>query len=201
MKVLTIILTYGNKPRDIIEKNIANAGYPTKYIEVCTYGVANALNEGLAHITNEDAFAFMANDITEPNNWLHKKVEALTTYPNAGIVASSIDYARTEIMNETIISNWLISKKVIDAIGQFNESMFPYGPIDLDYVERTWLAGFNTYFVKNCLASHPGAHATGIEYGFDKAKMVKDMWPKYLEDLKMYKNGTKNVFINVIKPL
>ncbi len=91
---------------------------------------------------------------------------ALEFYPDAGIVASSLDRARRGIKSEHIISNWLLSMKVVERIGIFNESMFPYGPIDLDYCERANLAGFNTYYVMDCLAEHVGSHATGDEYGY-----------------------------------
>jgi GT2 family glycosyltransferase len=130
-----------------------------------------------------DAIAFLANDIEEPDNWLAKKVEALISYPDAGVVASSLDCARTTLINELIISNWLISKETIEKIGYFNESMFPYGPIDLDYCERCYAAGLKTYYTMDCLAVHSGSHATGNEYGWSKDKAVAEGWGK------MFKKG------------
>ena len=195
MKVLIVGLTYGNRPLDILLKNLETAGYPFNLTFVSMEGIANALNEGIYRAEGFDAVAFLANDIVEPENWLLKKVEALQTYPNAGIVASSLHHPATQIQNEHIISNWLIRKELIEAIGLFIESMFPYGPIDLDYCERTWVAGFNTYYVMDCHAVHMGSHASGNEYGWDKSELVNKYWPQYVDNLTGYRNGTKSIKI------
>lgn len=193
MKAFVVCLTYGNRPLDIILKNLQNAGYPFNVAFVSMEGIANALNEGLALAEGFDAVAFLANDIEEPEDWLLKKMIALTTYPDAGIVASSLDKVVTEINNEHIISNWVIRRQVIDKVGLFNESMFPYGPIDLDYCERTYVAGFKTYYVKNCQAKHIGNHAEGNEYGWNKQELVKKYWQQYIQDIQGYRNGTKDI--------
>ena len=197
MKVLIAGLVYGNRPKDILNDNLAKAGYPYTYIEINTEGIANALNEAIdiAGVDGYDAIAYLANDIIEPDNWLAKKVEALQTYPDAGIVASSLDHARRGFNSQHIISNWLLSMKVVDTIGIFNESMFPYGPIDLDYCERANLAGFNTYYVMDCLAEHIGGHATGDEYGYNKAELLQKNWAAHESDLRGYREGTKNIKI------
>lgn len=193
MKVIVVCLTYGNRPLDIILKNFENAGYPFNIAFVNMEGIANALNEGLALAEGYDAVAFLANDIEEPEDWLLKKMMALATYPDAGIVASSLDKIVKEINNEHIISNWVIRRQVIDKVGLFNESMFPYGPIDLDYCERTWVAGFKTYYVKDLQAKHIGNHAEGDEYGWNKQEFVKKYWQQYIQDIQGYKNGTKDI--------
>ena len=197
MKVLVVQLTYGNRPLNILVDNDMKAGYPATFVQVCTEGIANALNEGIAYMQENDfdAVAFLANDIIEPQDWLLKKVEALQSYPAAGIVASSLDYERISVVHEMIISNWLISKAVVEKIGYFNESMFPYGPIDLDYCQRAWKAGFGTYYVQNCLALHIGGHAEGNEYGYDKAALVAKYHNQHIEDVKGYQSGTKEIFM------
>jgi len=195
MKVLIAGLVYGNKPKDILKDNLAKAGYVFTYIEVNKEGIADAMNEAIdvALIDNFDAIAYLANDIIESDNWLAKKVEALQTYPSAGIVASSLDFVRGTIQSEHIISNWLLSMAVVDKIGIFNDSMFPYGPIDLDYCERANLSGFNTYYVMNCKAEHLGNHAGGNEYGWDKGALVQKYWPQHVEDVYLYRNGLKDL--------
>lgn len=196
MKVLIAQLIYGNRPHNILVDNEMKAGYPSTVCNINTEGIANALNEGLIFMmeTGYDAIAFQANDIIEPDNWLHKKVEALLLYPNAGIVASSLDFIQDKIYNEIIISNWLISKKTVEKIGYFNESMFPYGPIDLDYCHRCNAAGINTYYVMDCMASHIGSHATGDEYGWSKTEMVAKYEPQLIKDVDQYRNGTKSFY-------
>lgn len=195
MKVLVCNLIYGDRPYDILIENEAKAGYPATFCTIDTEGIANALNEGIAFMQENgfDAIAFLANDIIEPDNWLLKKVTAMHNYPDAGIVASSIHQNETEILNQLIISNWLIHKKVIDAVGMFHDSMFPYGPIDLDYCERTWLAGFKTYYVTDCLAIHKGSHATGNEYGWDKQALLDKYSSMYIDNIRGYKDGSISI--------
>jgi GT2 family glycosyltransferase len=197
MKVLIACLVYGNRPLDILAENIQSAGYEADYIMINKEGIANALNEAIdiAGADEYDAIAYLANDIKEPENWLAKKVEALTSYPFAGIVASSLDNVRYTAQSEHIISNWLLSMKVVDKIGIFNEQMFPYGPIDLDYCERANLAGFYTYYVIDCKAEHIGSHASGNEYGWDKGQLVEKYWQMHVDDITNYRNGSKNLKI------
>lgn len=195
MKVLIAALTYGNRPTNQIGLNLMKAGHPFDLIEINTEGIANAMNEAIdiAGVDGYDAIAYLANDIIEPQDWLAKKLYALEFYPDAGIVSSSLDRARRGIKSEHIISNWLLSMEVVKKIGIFNESMFPYGPIDLDYCERANLAGFNTYYVMDCLAEHVGSHATGDEYGYNKTELLQKNWAQHEADIKGYRNGTKNI--------
>lgn len=191
MKVLVCKLVYGNRSHDILTANEIKAGYNAYYCTIDTEGISNALNDGIEFMMADDydAIAFLSNDIEEPQDWLAKKVEALKTYPNAGIVASSLDNVRTEIKNELIISNWLISRQTIEKIGYFNESMFPYGPIDLDYCERCYAAGIKTYYVLDCLALHIGSHASGDEYGWNKEQLIAEGWSKmFKQGQEYYKN-------------
>lgn len=197
MKVLVCNLVYGNRPHNILVDNELKAGYPADYCSVNTEGIADALNEGIDHMKENgyDAIAFLANDIEEPENWLAKKVEALITYPDAGVVASSLDCARTTLINELIISNWLISKETIEKIGYFNESMFVYGPYDLEYCERVWAAGLKTYYVIDCLAIHIGGHATGNEYGYSKEEMVAKNMPIYNQLSREYSSKERSFYV------
>lgn len=198
MKVLICQLIYGDRPHNILIDNELKAGYDATYVNINTEGIANALNEGIEYMMQNDfdAIGFLANDIIEPQDWLFKKVQALTTYPKAGIVASSLDHNRTEIQNEVIISNWLISKETIKRIGYFNESMFPYGPIDLDYCQRCYVKDLYTYYVMDCLALHIGSHASGNEYGWDKTALVEKYHNQHIQDVEGYRNGTKDTYIN-----
>lgn len=201
MKVLVCQLIYGNRPHNILIDNELKAGYDATYVNVNTEGIANALNEGVEYMmeNNYDAIAFLANDIIEPQDWLAKKVFALENYPNAGVVASSLDHPRTVIQNEMIISNWLISRNTVEKIGYFNESMFPYGPIDLDYCQRCYAAGLSTYYVMDCFAQHIGGHAVGNEYGWDKTQLVEKYNPQHIKDVEGYRNGTKDIYISKSK--
>lgn len=195
MKILICSLIYGDRPTTIIGSNLGRTGHPYDHAIINREGISNALNDGLdlALIDNYDYVGFLANDILEPDNWLAKKVNALQTYPFAGIVASSLGEEKRAIKSEHIISNWLMDMKVVNEIGYFNEAMFPYGPIDLDYCERANIANFNTYYVMNCMAEHIGSHATGDEYGWNKAEILTKNWAAHEHDIKSYRNGTKNI--------
>ena len=198
MKILIAGLVYGPRTLEVIIGNLSNLNYDNAdFVAINTEGIANAMNEAIdiAGVDGYDAIAYLANDIVEPNDWLNKKVKALKYYPQAGIVASSLDRVRVGVNSEHIISNWLLSMKVVEQIGIFNESMFPYGPIDLDYCERANLAGFNTYYVKDCLAEHLGGHATGDEYGYNKAELLQKNWAKHEADIKAYRDGSKPISI------
>ena len=198
MKILIAGLVYGSRPLDAFIENLSNLNYENAdFVAINIEGIANAMNEAIdiAGVDGYDAIAYLSNDIIEPKDWLNKKVEALQTYPNAGIVASSLDRVRRGVNSEHIISNWLLSMKVVEQIGIFNESMFPYGPIDLDYCERANLAGFNTYYVMDCLAEHLGSHASGDEYGYNKAELLHKNWAKHEADIRGYRDGSKNIKI------
>jgi GT2 family glycosyltransferase len=198
MKILLNCLTYGNRPLDIIKDNLSKAGYYPYYVNyISKEGIANAMNEGLLDYEEYDAIGYLSNDIIEPERWLAKKIDALIAYPEAGIVASSLDYLRTTIHNELIISNYLIKKELIDKIGGFNEQMFPYGPIDLDYCERAWVAGYKTYYVMNLMASHLGGHATGDEYGWNKTELVAKYMPDHERNIIAYRNYERNIKIDI----
>jgi GT2 family glycosyltransferase len=194
MNTLICPLVYGNRPLDIIHSNLENAGFPFNVKFINVEGIANALNTGIEQMTDEhDAIAFMANDIKEPENWLFTKLMALENYTNAGIIGSTLETIRTEYHNEPIISNWIIRKEVIKEIGKFNEDMFPYGPIDLDYCERVWQTKYRTYYAINYLAEHIGSHATGNEYGYDKKELVDKYWNQHLQNIEGYRSGLKSI--------
>jgi GT2 family glycosyltransferase len=198
MKILIAGLVYGERPLDILIENLSNLNYENaSFVAINKEGISNAMNEAIdiALVDGYDAIAYLANDIIEPKDWLNKKVEALQTYPKAGIVASSLDRVRKGINSEIIISNWLLSMKVVEQIGIFNESMFPYGPIDLDYCERANLAGFNTYYVMDCLAEHKGEDPNDNIYGYSKLELVQKNWAKHEADIRGYRDGTKNIKI------
>lgn len=218
MRVLVCCLVYGNRPYDLIHQNLEKAGFPFNVLFINKNGIANALNDGIDHMNHHGALirflsrvnknelsnlqeeygaiAYLSNDIEEPNDWLLIKVNALQTYPNAGIIASSLDYERTSIQSEHVISNWIISKEVTDTIGYFNENYFPYGPIDNEYNTRAVLAGFETYYAANCLAKHISSDDSDSAYGYSKLQKVDEYSNQYLQDIAEYQNGTKPLKIS-----
>lgn len=190
MNILVAQLIYGNRPHNILIDNELKAGYPAIYCSINTEGIANAMNEGIDYMLENsfDAIAFLSNDIIEPQDWLAKKVDAMQTYPSAGIISTSVETICTQIISQVIIGNYLISHNTIKKIGYFNESMFPYGPIDIDYCHRCDAAGIKTYYLLDAMAQHIGSHASGNEYGWDKEKLVNDGWDKVYKSGNYYKS-------------
>ena len=47
----------------------------------------------------------------------------------------------------------------------------------------------------DCLALHMGDHATGNEYGWDKAALVEKYHNQHIQDVEGYMNGTKDTYI------
>jgi GT2 family glycosyltransferase len=187
MNTLIIGLVYGNRPYNLIHE----AAGSKNWVAVNTEGIANALNDGidLMNEGNFDSVVFLANDIKMPQDWLQMMQEAIQTYPAAGIVAIPLEQPVTHVSNQLIISNWLITKDTIDRVGYFNESMFPYGPIDLDYCERCHALGINTYYVVGPFANHIGGHAVGNEYGWDKGQLVAENEKhRYKQGQEIFKN-------------
>jgi GT2 family glycosyltransferase len=186
MNTLIIGLVYGKRPYNLIHEAAGDNWKP-----VNTEGIANALNDGidLMNEGNYDSVVFLANDIKMPEFWLEQMQTAVQNYPKAGIVAIPLEQPVTNIHSQLIISNWLITKDTIDRVGYFNESMFPYGPIDLDYCERCHALGINTYYVVGPVAHHIGGHAVGNEYGWDKGQLVAENEKhRYKQGQDIYKN-------------
>lgn len=187
MNTLIVGLVYGNRPYNFI-----NDAAGSNWVAVNTEGISNALNDGIDLLKKSvyfDSIVFLANDIEMPKDWLKMMQDAIQTYPVAGIVAIPLEQPVTHVSNQLIISNWLITKDTIDRVGYFNESMFPYGPIDLDYCERCHAAGINTYYVVGPVAHHIGGHAVGNEYGWDKMQMVAENEKhRYKQGHDIYKN-------------
>ena len=196
MKVIIACLTYGNRPKDILYQNMVTAHYPAIFIEINREGIANALNDALDSATDygADAVGFLANDIIEPEAWLAQKVEWLQDLHGAGIVSTSVNGIPANATNQHIIGNWLMKTDVFKKVGYFWESQWLYSPIDLDYCERAWMGGFNTFYVPGIKAEHLGDHAQGSEYGYDKNEMIKNSWPTYLENINGYRSGQKDIY-------
>jgi GT2 family glycosyltransferase len=215
MNILICCLVYESKSFDIIHKNLENAGMPFNVIFINKLGIANAMNDGIDYALEQrlraklskkmsvnescvlfDAIAFLSNDIIEPQNWLVKKANSLRLNPVSGIVASSLDAERKEIKTEVVFSNWLVSMDLIDKIGYFNESYFPYGAIDHEYCVRALVAGFRPHYALDCLASHNYDTANSVDkYGYNKLEILSKFEEKLAKEMEEYENGSRDVKI------
>ena len=177
-KVALCVLSY--KRHDLtaqtVAANIANCGYPHIGLFVQdTYGIAKASNEVLrrAYVEGYGPFVMMGNDILMPDKWLLNMVS--NTHALSGMV-SYPDTPRAAISHEMVIGNFLISRRVVDNVGAFDERFDPYGAIDLDYNKRCTEAGFQNYYLPGGVFKHIHEH-NGVDlYGYDKAAKVAETW-------------------------
>lgn len=177
------MLSYGRHDitAKVLAHNLNNHGLPAENVGLFvadTYGIAKAINKLLrrAYEQGYHYFCVCGNDIIEPNNWLAKRLNGMQQHEHAGMIAIPIDYVRIFDSVEMVIGNWMISRKVLDAVGAMNEAFDPYGAIDLDYNKRCTAAGFTSFYIGGELAHHIHNHDGKELYGFDKAEQVQKTW-------------------------
>jgi hypothetical protein len=178
VKVALCVLSY--KRHDLtaqtVAANIANCGYPEIGLFVQdTCGIAKASNEALRRAYQEGygAFVMMGNDILMPNDWLLNMVS--NAHALSGMIAYP-DIARAAISHEMVIGNFMITRRVVDKVGAFDERFDPYGAIDLDYNRRCNESGFINYYLPNGVFKHIHEHDGRELYGYDKAAKVAETW-------------------------
>ena len=178
LKVALCVLSY--KRHDLtaqtVAANIANCGYPHIGLFVQdTYGIAKASNEVLrrAYVEGYGAFVIMGNDILMPYDWLLNMVS--NTHALSGMVAYP-DTIRCNISYEMVVGNFLITRRVVDKVGAFDERFDPYGAIDLDYNKRCTEKGFQNYYLPGGVFKHIHLHDGTELYGYDKATKVNETW-------------------------
>lgn len=127
-------------------------------------GMPKSINDGLA-IAEGTYVAIFNNDMLVGKNWDLPLIEALTTYPDIGMV-SSYCYSNKEqfLANENQPDNnknivvwdmalpYFLAKETQDLIGEWDERFFPSWYDDIDIRVRLVLAGykFATVFESKC---------------------------------------------------
>lgn len=189
-----IYLNYQDKNIEILYNNVKRAGMHIDFISVINQtGIAYAINFGLKQI-NFDIVKYvtiMGNDILEPDNWLAIRNEFMQD-KRIGICSISL----YEFANDTsdLIGNFTISAEVIKKVGAFNEELYPYGAIDLDYCTRTRAADLQTKFINSEHATH--FEQNGIDaYGYNKMESVNKTWDLHVKNVSDYTNGMKTYYI------
>jgi GT2 family glycosyltransferase len=178
VKVALCVLSY--KRHDLtaqtVAANIANCGYENIGLFVQdTYGIAKASNEVLrrAYAEGYGAFVMMGNDILMPDGWLYSMIS--NCHSLSGMIAFP-DTPKANISNEMVIGNFLISRRVVDKVGAFDERFDPYGAIDLDYNRRCTEKGFQNYYLPGGIFKHIHEHDGLALYGYDKKTKVDETW-------------------------
>ena len=179
MKVAIIFLDYSRHEhtKKALE-SIGKAGYPFDLFTINRFGVAAALNEGLDKTKQYDAVVFCANDIRMPEDWLAVMVSYLKKIENSGVVGfhTVLDLPPISFLNGMPIhqtpatfGNCIMSRKLIDTIGYYNEDHDPYGMQDSDFCYRAEKAGFINYYIPILEAEHIG-HDVGNQTEYRKMK-------------------------------
>jgi len=164
-------------------------------------GFAYACNQGIK-VAKYNYICLLNSDTVVSPGWLEKMLPAFK-YPQAGIVGPSscfvtgrqqikhLSRKRFDMQLKDIIkvSNkleegiielervygfcFLLSKKVVEAIGVFDHKGFPIGGgEEIDYDRRAREAGFKLYWVKHAYVHHRG-HKTFKESKIDMASVSK----------------------------
>jgi hypothetical protein len=189
-----IYLNYENKNSETFASNIERAGQDINCkLLINEEGISKAINTGLRLLNFEhiDYVTIMANDILEPDNWLNirnqfmqDKTIGICSIPLGGFNGDSLD----------LIGNFTISKEALLKVGAFNEELYPYGAIDLDYCTRVRAAGLQTKYIPNIKATH--IEQNGIDaYGYNKMDLVKKTWDLHNRNVQAYTDGTKTYYI------
>lgn len=199
MKVAVICLAYQRE--ELTAKTLLNnlpiAGIDYSLFVINKKGIAHALNDGLKDAFDKayDAFCFLANDILEPNNWLLHRVEAMTE--KSGMISIPINEIFEQKKIGDVVGNVLISRKVVETIGYFNETFGEYGPIDNDYNRRCEVAGFQNFYLPNLKAVEIQPNTQGISdsiYGYSKTERISQIWAIHCRDSSQYISGTKSIY-------
>jgi GT2 family glycosyltransferase len=145
-----------------------------------------------------DMVITMANDIIEPAKWVEKRVEAMLAIKDLGVVAippngtlqryprNLTDGIRWE--HGEVIGNYGITRAAWEKVGGLAEWYGIYGPIDLDYCQRCWVAGLKTIYLSDEAAQHlPGADDPA--YTGDKQEALRRAWPNFRQRIHRYRRG------------
>jgi glycosyltransferase involved in cell wall biosynthesis len=163
----------------IVLKNIAEAGYPFDLFTVQKKGIAAALNEIIDKTREYDAVCFCANDILMPSNFLIHMIKYAEAIEESGMIGIHTVQPLPEVsfINGipihrifTAFGNVMLTRKVIDSVGYFNEKHDPYGMQDADYAFRLNKLGFINYYIPNLRADHIG-HDVGQQTEY---RLMKD---------------------------
>lgn len=162
----------------VMKTNKERAQYFFEYIVVDKLGISAAVNEGLRQAGEFDYVVIMGNDIEMPEGWLKEMVRYAETIPTTGTVGiHTVEHKYGyKIVNglplyevACAFGNNLIPKKVIEAVGGYNEDYDPYGTQDYDFSYRVSKAGFINYYIPELKATHLG-HDVGQDTDYRRMK-------------------------------
>lgn len=187
MKVAVAVLNY----KQPITQAEAFLLVPEGYDRFCTIdqkGIGRACNRALDWAFNNgdsDYLLIMANDIREPKNGIEMRMNAIAnTEGEVGICVIPCD-RQSKRESVWVASNYMISRKLWEKIGYFTEQWDKtYGPIDLNYSTRSYLAGFKNINVLGAKAEHLDNGDTA--YGFSKREKLNT-------SMKEFRNWYNNI--------
>ncbi|MEZ2446115.1 glycosyltransferase family 2 protein [Chitinophaga sp. RCC_12] len=170
------------------------------------YGIAAPFNVMIDHCyrCGYDAFHVMANDIFEPSNWLADKIRYLAGIPMSGMISicpGEMPYLPSYLSMDLpchmgdVIGQFMISRRVYEKVGGFNEEFGNYGPIDNDYNARCAVSGFVNYYIPG-QSQHIDSSPADL-YGYDKAAAVAKTWPIHEANVRKYSENPESAYIPV----
>lgn len=183
MKIHVGLLNYQEKNSNVFDllPSINQEDHNVNAYEYDYKGIGNACNKVLHDAFEKEGADYcliLANDIIEPHNSIELRLNAIkNTEGEVGIVTIPVD---RQANRETVwlTANFMISRKLFEKIGYFTtEWDDSYGPVDLHYCTRSYLAGFKNINVLGARAVHTD---NGDEaYGFSKKQKLKTTFPAF----------------------
>ena len=173
--ITAILLNYQGKIKD------ATPFFPTgtdAKLIVDQKGIGQACNDALNlafEVLGSDYCIILANDIIEPEDTIQRRLKAFED-PEVGIV--SINTKANQRNKVYLAGNFMISKKLFEEVGYFTtEWDESYGPVDLQYCVRSFLAGYKNVNLNNVRAKHTDNGDTA--YGYSKKEVLRTTYPEF----------------------
>ena len=168
-----LVLDNGSTQQDLL--NFIESLNPSAFIKSKTnQGVAKGLNV-LMKLARGEYFFHMANDILLPVNWCSKLVEHYNRVPNAGMAGIHCVEKLHPLNDYGVHAGWnvfgstMISRRVFEMVGYYNEDYNPYGLEDSDYHWRLNKCGFVNFYIPGMTSEHR-AHDVGENSEYRKMK-------------------------------
>lgn len=184
MKIHVGLLNYQEKNSNVFDllPSINQEEHTVNAYEYDYKGIGNACNKVLHDAFEKEGADYcliLANDIQEPANAIQLRLNAIkNTDGKVGIVTIPCD-RQTKRESIWLASNFMISRELFENIGYFTIEYDEngYGPVDLQYCTRSYLAGFKNI---NVLGSRSVHLDNGDKaYGYSKREVLNKTYPKF----------------------
>jgi GT2 family glycosyltransferase len=158
------VITLGRNFGTTVSRNIGIRKAAGRFIAVVdsdTELPAGAIDRMIHRLESEPAAGLVAPRLVYPDGRTQLSADLFPTVGRKiqrSLVLRSMETrerieAGVRDVDYAISACWLVSRKVVDAVGLFDESIF-YSPEDVDYCIRVWSAGYRVLYDGSIAAIH-----------------------------------------------